>query len=113
MERYGKEITVKEVMKKARCSNCGQKNSFEFRIIYIGGSYDAMLGAELPSPKNLIRNRSRFYTIIMSLLSTAAIINMTAHLNQIVKSHYKFHQQLRTYQCDYHLSCVLSILPCR
>ena len=44
MERYGKEITVKEVMNKARCSNCGQKNNFEFRIIYIGGSYDAMLG---------------------------------------------------------------------
>ena len=40
MERYGKEITVKEVVKKARCSNCGQKNNFEFRIIYIGGSYD-------------------------------------------------------------------------
>jgi len=44
MERYGKEVTVKEVVKKARCSNCGQKNNFEFRIIYIGGSYDAMLG---------------------------------------------------------------------
>jgi len=44
MERYGKEITVKEVIKKARCSNYGQKNSFEFRIIYTGGSYNAMLG---------------------------------------------------------------------
>jgi hypothetical protein len=44
MERYGKEITAKEVVKKAKCSNCRQKNQFEFRIIYIGGSYDAMLG---------------------------------------------------------------------
>ena len=51
MERYGKEITVKEVVKKARCSNCGQKNNFEFRIIYIGGSYDAMLGGTT-KPKN-------------------------------------------------------------
>ena len=44
MERYGKEIAAKEVVKKAKCSNCRQKNQFEFRIIYIGSSYDAMLG---------------------------------------------------------------------
>jgi hypothetical protein len=51
MERYGKEITVKEVMKKARCSNCGQKNQFEFRIIYIGGSNNAMLGGQTRAKK--------------------------------------------------------------
>ena len=51
MERHGKEITVKEVMNKARCSNCGQKNQFEFRIIYVGSSYDAMIGGQTKAKK--------------------------------------------------------------
>jgi hypothetical protein len=44
MERHSKEMTVKEVMKKARCSNCKQKNSFEFRIIYYGNTPAQSLG---------------------------------------------------------------------
>ena len=44
IERYGGEITVDAVRAKARCSSCGQK-TFEFRIVYRGGSYDALIGA--------------------------------------------------------------------
>ena len=44
IERYGGETTVDYVRAKARCSSCGQK-SFEFRIVYRGGSYDALIGA--------------------------------------------------------------------
>ena len=41
---HGAETTVDHVRAKARCSSCGQK-SFEFRIVYCGGSYDALIGA--------------------------------------------------------------------
>ena len=41
---YGAETTVDHVRAKARCSACGQK-TFEFRIVYCGGSYDALIGA--------------------------------------------------------------------
>ena len=40
----GAETTVDHVRAKARCSSCGQK-TFEFRIVYRGGSYDALIGA--------------------------------------------------------------------
>ena len=45
IELYGAETTVDHVRAKARCSSCGQK-AFEFRIVYRGGSFDALLGAE-------------------------------------------------------------------
>ena len=41
---YGAETTVDAVRAKARCSLCGQK-TFEFRIVYCGASYDALIGA--------------------------------------------------------------------
>ena len=41
---YGGETTVDAVRAKARCSLCGQK-TYEFRIVYRGGSYDALMGA--------------------------------------------------------------------
>ena len=41
---YGGATTVDHVRAKARCSSCGQK-TFEFRIVYHGGSYDALMGA--------------------------------------------------------------------
>jgi len=44
IKRYGGETTVDHVRAKARCSSCGQK-TFEFRIVYCGGSYDALMGA--------------------------------------------------------------------
>jgi Zn finger protein HypA/HybF involved in hydrogenase expression len=44
IERHGAETTVDAVRAKARCSSCGQK-TFEFRIVYRGGSYDALMGA--------------------------------------------------------------------
>lgn len=43
--KYGREVTVAEVMRRAKCSSCNLKGRFEFRIIYIGGSGEAMLGA--------------------------------------------------------------------
>jgi hypothetical protein len=44
IERYGGETSIDAVRAKARCSSCGQK-TFEFRIVYRGGSYDALMGA--------------------------------------------------------------------
>ena len=44
IERHGAETTVDAVRAKARCSLCGQK-TFDFRIVYRGGSYDALMGA--------------------------------------------------------------------
>ena len=44
IERYGGEITVDAVITNARCSLSGQK-AFELRIVYRGGSYDALMGA--------------------------------------------------------------------
>jgi hypothetical protein len=41
---YGGKTTVDHVKAKARCSSCGQK-TFQFRIVYRGGSYDALIGA--------------------------------------------------------------------
>ena len=35
---------IYHVRAKARCSSCGQK-TFEFRIVYCGASYDALIGA--------------------------------------------------------------------
>ena len=44
IERHGAETTVDAVRAKARCSSCGQK-TFQFRIVYRGGPYDALMGA--------------------------------------------------------------------
>ena len=44
IERYGGDTTVDAVRAKARCSSCRMK-TFEFRIVYRGGSYDALIGA--------------------------------------------------------------------
>ena len=44
INQYGGKTTVDAVRAKARCSSCGQK-TFEFRIVYRGGSYDALMGA--------------------------------------------------------------------
>jgi hypothetical protein len=44
VKQYGGETTVDHVRAKARCSSCGQK-TYEFRIVYRGGSYDALIGA--------------------------------------------------------------------
>ena len=41
---YSGETKVDHVRAKARCSSCGQK-TFQFRIVYRGGSYDALMGA--------------------------------------------------------------------
>ena len=41
---YGGETTVDHVRAKAQCSSCRQR-TFKFRIVYRGGSYDALIGA--------------------------------------------------------------------
>ena len=41
---HGREITVKEVVSRARCVECGKKGNLEYRIIYVGSSAEAMLG---------------------------------------------------------------------
>ena len=54
IKKFGLEATVDEVVAKARCSKCRLKNMAESRIVFVGGSGEAMLGtatkqASLPS----------------------------------------------------------------
>ena len=44
IERHSADTTVDHVRAKARCSSCRQ-TTFQFRIVYRGGSYDALIGA--------------------------------------------------------------------
>jgi hypothetical protein len=41
----GRECSVQDAARKARCSRCHAKGHATFRIIFIGGSGDAMLGS--------------------------------------------------------------------
>ena len=45
--RYGTAKSVGEVSKKFRCGKCGARGQNTFRIIFIGGSGEVMLGATL------------------------------------------------------------------
>ena len=54
VKKFGLEATVDEVVTKVRCSKCRLKNMAESRIVFVGGSGQAMLGtatkqATLPS----------------------------------------------------------------
>ena len=42
---FGRDMGVWDVAKRARCSRCNVKGQNTFRILYIGASRDAMLGA--------------------------------------------------------------------
>ena len=44
IKKFGLEDTVDEVVTKERCSKCPQKNMPESRIVFVGGSGQAMLG---------------------------------------------------------------------
>lgn len=46
IERCGDRATVGDVLDKMECTRCKQKNVKEVRIIYEGGSLEAMRGAE-------------------------------------------------------------------
>lgn len=38
------DTNVHDVVKKARCSKCGAKTINDFRIVYVGSSFDALEG---------------------------------------------------------------------
>ena len=44
IEKYGKDAILNDVVKKARCTRCKTKGNAESRIIFVGGSGEAMLG---------------------------------------------------------------------
>jgi len=44
IEKFGREVELNEVVAKARCSHCRIKNQAESRIVFVGGSGQAMLG---------------------------------------------------------------------
>ena len=44
IEKFGREAELNEVVQKARCSRCRIKNNAESRIVFVGGSGQAMLG---------------------------------------------------------------------
>jgi hypothetical protein len=43
-EKYGKDAILNDVVKNARCTRCKIKSNAESRIIFVGGSGEAMLG---------------------------------------------------------------------
>tara|TARA_B100000787_G_scaffold18308_1_gene12778 strand:+ start:505 stop:795 length:291 start_codon:yes stop_codon:yes gene_type:complete len=44
IEKFGREAELNDVVTKARCSRCRIKNQAESRIVFVGGSGQAMLG---------------------------------------------------------------------
>ena len=42
---------VHDVVKKARCSECGSKAINDFRILYVGAGFDALQGGRQVSAK--------------------------------------------------------------
>jgi hypothetical protein len=44
--KFGDQITVDDAIERLRCSLCRSMRIKEFRIIYVGGSWGAMRGAE-------------------------------------------------------------------
>jgi hypothetical protein len=44
--KFGDHITVDDAIERLRCSHCRTKRIQESRIVYAGGSWDAMKGAE-------------------------------------------------------------------
>lgn len=42
---FGKDMDARDAAKRAQCNRCRVKGQNTFRIIYVGGSPDAMLGA--------------------------------------------------------------------
>ena len=44
IKKFGLEATIDEVVAKARCSKCLLKNMAKSRIVFVGGSGQAMLG---------------------------------------------------------------------
>ena len=44
IEKYGKVAILNEVVKKARCTRCKTKGNAESRVIFVGGSGEAMFG---------------------------------------------------------------------
>jgi len=44
IEKFGREAELNDVVAKARCSHCRIKNQAESRIVFVGGSGQAMLG---------------------------------------------------------------------
>jgi hypothetical protein len=45
--KFGQEAELNEVVTKARCSRCRIKNNAESRIVFVGGSGQAMLGTAI------------------------------------------------------------------
>ena len=46
IQKLGKDVRVDEVVPKARCGHCKAKGKATYVITYVGGSGEAMLGAE-------------------------------------------------------------------
>ena len=44
LNKLPQDTNVHDVVKKARCSECGSKAINDFRILYVGASFDALQG---------------------------------------------------------------------
>ena len=47
IKKFGLEAIVDEVVAKARCSKCRLKNMAESKIVFVGGSGEAILGTAI------------------------------------------------------------------
>ena len=53
IKKFGLEASVDEVLAKARCSRCRMKNVAESRIVFVGGSGQAMLGTAVKQKEQI------------------------------------------------------------
>jgi len=49
IEAFSREATVQHAASRARCSQCNVRGKNAFRIVFIGGSGEAMLGTRVKS----------------------------------------------------------------
>ena len=49
LNKLPQDTNVHDVLKKARCSECGSKAINDFRILYVGASFDALKGGRQDS----------------------------------------------------------------
>ncbi len=47
LEEYGDEITSDEVLKRARCTQCGFQGNNQMRLVYVGNSAKTQTGSAI------------------------------------------------------------------
>ena len=60
IEKLGWEVRLQNITRRFTCRQCKAIGQIEYQIVYVGGSGDAMLGAESklhPKPTGTVQNQ--------------------------------------------------------